>query len=261
MNLPILLYHHVGPLRPGTNRELTISPERFEAQIQFLVRHRYGPIGLSEWLDTRRTRSSLPGKRVVITFDDGYADTAEFALPVLRRFGFRATVYVVTGQVGGTNVWDQEWGSAAHQLMGVEQIRHWAGLGIEFGAHTRNHPDLTSRSGKELSEEVEGSAQDLARIVGYRPISFAYPYGVYDSGVRDCVARSFDAAVTCDEGLNTRATDPHLLRRAEISPSDNMLDFACRLRLGWLPVAHARRVLRQRAGAVLRRLRAAAVGA
>jgi peptidoglycan/xylan/chitin deacetylase (PgdA/CDA1 family) len=259
INLPVLLYHQVGPRRPGTNPELTLSPERFEAQIRFLGRRGYRAIGPSQWVDWCHRGQPLPAKPLLITFDDGYADIAQFALPILRRFDFAATVYVVTGQIGGTNLWDQrQWGSAVHRLMSAEQIRYWAGQGIGFGAHTRSHPDLTLQSSEELKEEIDGSAADLASIVGSRPVSFAYPYGIYDTRVRDCVQLSFEVALTCDEGLNSLATDLHRLRRAEILPSDNMWDFACRLNLGWLPVAHLRRAVRRRAGSAIRRLRAAA---
>lgn len=258
MNLPVLLYHHVGPACPGANPDLTIPPQRFEAHVRMLARRGYNTIGPSDWVDWCRKGKSLPGKPVLITFDDGYADTAEFALPILRRFGFGATVYVVTGQVGGTNVWDQRWGSAVHRLMSAEQIQYWAAQGIGFGAHTHSHPDLTSQNTEELNAEVTGSAADLASIVGNRPTSFAYPYGIHDAKVRDCVRRTYDLALTCEEGLNSRAMDLHLLRRAEILPSDSILDFVCRLSFGWLPMAHLRRALRGRAGSTIRRLRAAA---
>ena len=258
IRLPVLLYHHVGPELPGTNPALTVSPQQFEAQMRLLARRGYSSIGLPEWVNNCRKGKPSSAKRVLITFDDGYADTATFALPILRRFDFGATVYVVTGQIGGSNRWDQQRWSFAHRLMSAKEIGYWAKEGIGFGAHSRSHPDLTAQGSDELEEEVAGSAADLASILGSRPLSFAYPYGIYDGKVRDCVRRSFDVALTCDEGLNSLTTDLYLLRRAEILPSDSMLDFTCRLALGWLPIARLRRVLSGHASSAKRRLWAAA---
>ena len=74
----------------------------------------------------RREGKGLPDKPVLLTFDDGYADLAEYALPVLRRYGFGAGVFIVTGQVGGTNAWDEARSSGTHHLLTREQIRYWA---------------------------------------------------------------------------------------------------------------------------------------
>src|ERR1700730_6891640 len=135
--LPVLLYHHVGPRRPGTFPQLTISSQTFERQVRWLARIGYGRIRPSYWLAWLLDRTGLPEKAVLITFDDGYADLTEYALPVLQHYGFGAGVFIVTGQVGGTNAWDE--GSAPHQLMTGDQIRYWATQGIEFCAHSRTH--------------------------------------------------------------------------------------------------------------------------
>jgi peptidoglycan/xylan/chitin deacetylase (PgdA/CDA1 family) len=254
--LPALLYHRVGPPRQGTHPQLTVSPEQFERQVRWLVRRGYVGIRPSDWLAWRREGKALPAKPILLTFDDAYADTAEYAFPILKRYGFSAVVFVVTSQVGGTNAWDVAKGSGTLRLMTAEQIRHWASQGIEFGAHSRTHPDLTTLGERELADEVAGSAQDLSAILGTRVVSFAYPYGPYNEAVRRCVEASFDLALTCDEGLNTLATDPHLLRRTAISPREGMTGFRLRTRLGWNAILRlrARLRLRSRAKALLRRL-------
>lgn len=244
--LPVLLYHHVGPRRPGTSVPLTVSPGKFERQVRWLARRGYVGIRPSDWLRWRREGTGLPDKPVLLTFDDAYADVAEYALPVLQRHGFGAAVFVVTGQVGGTNRWDEVRGSGTHRVMTAEQIRCWAGRGIEFGAHSRTHPDLTTLGATELAEEVAGSGKELASITGVRTGSFAYPYGPYNQAVCDCVRGVFDLAFTTDEGLNTLRTDPHLLRRAMVLPSDSLADLECRLRWGWSPLQRFRARVRLR---------------
>jgi peptidoglycan/xylan/chitin deacetylase (PgdA/CDA1 family)/glycosyltransferase involved in cell wall biosynthesis len=254
--LPVLMYHHVGPPRPGTYPELTISPALFERHLRWLWRHRYTPIRSSDWIAWVREAKPLPAKPVLITIDDGYADVAEFALPILKRHGFTAVVYVVTSQIGGTNAWDEAQGSGTHRLMSADQIRDWTRAGIEFGVHTRTHPDLRSLAPDRLEAEIAGSADDLAELTGERPASFAYPYGYYNDAALQCAGHHFALAMTCDEGLNTLATRPESLRRVMIYPTDSMAEFAMRVRLGWSPIQHLRARLHPRARlrAVLRPL-------
>lgn len=257
VRLPVLLYHHVGPARPGISPELTVSPERFERQVRWLARRGYTAIRPSDWLAWRRRAIPLPPKPVLLTFDDGYEDLAEHALPVLYRHGFTAAVYIVTGLLGKTNQWDPAAGPAAHCLMTAGQIREWDRQGIEFGAHSRTHADLTAATPSRLEEEISGSADDLAALLGKRPVSFAYPFGHCNPEVRESVARIFDLAFTAREGLNDAATDPHQLRRTMVQPGDMLFNFAWRVRLGWDPLTRLRgRVrLRSRIRNAARRLR------
>ena len=123
----LLLYHHVGPSRPGIDSKLTLSPQRFEQQMRWLARRGYAGVKPSDWLRWIRGGEGLPEKPILLTFDDAYADTAEYGLPIVRKYGFSCVVFVVTERLGGTNAWDQARGRATLQLMTAEQIRHWAG--------------------------------------------------------------------------------------------------------------------------------------
>jgi glycosyltransferase involved in cell wall biosynthesis/peptidoglycan/xylan/chitin deacetylase (PgdA/CDA1 family) len=231
--LPVLLYHGVGPVEPGAYPELTIDPGKFEQQVSWLQRNGYRTIRTGDWLAWCLEGKSLPPKPVLLTFDDAYADLVDYAFPVLQAHGFTADVFVVTGQVGGHNSWDQKDGSPRLPCMSADQIRYWAGQGMEFGAHSRSHADLTTLSAAALEEEVTGSGRDLASILGTMPLSFAYPYGGYNETVRRCVAKTFQLAVTCDEGLNGLWTEPLLVHRTMVQPGDSLLDFALRVGFGY----------------------------
>lgn len=251
MRLPVLLYHNVGPRRHPEHQELTLSAGKFERQMRWLAAHRYTSITASDWLAWCREARPLPSKPVLITFDDGYADIGRYALPVLRRHGFRALVFVVTGQVGGTNSWDQA------PMMTGEQIRGWADQGIEFGAHSRTHPDLRALSATELDYEIKASREDLREILGADVAAFAYPYGFHNQDVQRCASEAFQCAFSTEEGLNDLSTNPHLLRRTMVQPDDILPFLACRLRLGYSP-AHRLRALiqvRARAKALWQRVR------
>lgn len=247
--LPVLLYHHVGPQRPGTPPDLTVSPQKFAQQVQWLARRGYQGIRPADWLRWYREGKGLPDKPVLLTLDDGYADLVDYALPILRRYGFGAAVYIVTGQLGGTNAWDEAKGSGTHRLMTAEQIRYWATQGIEFGAHSRTHADLTSLTSGELREEVLGSGSDLADLLGSRVVSFAYPYGFHNRAVDNCVRGAFDLAFLADdkaEGLNYLLTDPFQMRRTMVQPNDSLLDLELRARWGRNPILEFRAKLRLR---------------
>ncbi len=244
--LPVLAYHRIGTPAPLEWSELTVTPQKFERQIQWLAKHGYVGIKPCDWLAWCREGKDLPEKPVLLTFDDAYRDLTEHAFPVLKRYGFNATVFVVTQHLGKTNSWDQGSVRADLPLMTVEQVRYWANQGFEFGGHTRTHPDLTSVDNTRLTDEVEGGAQDLEHIVGKRAISFAYPHGLYNETVRQCAEKAFALAFTCDEGLNCLTTHPHLLQRTEVQPQDTLLDFGLRVRLGYDPLHDLRGRLRIR---------------
>ena len=144
--LPVLLYHHVGPVRPQTHLSLTVSPAAFARQVRYLERRGYQGISPSDWLRWRFDGKGLPEKPVLLTFDDGYTDLVQFAFPVLEEHGFKAAVYVVTERMGGTNTWDEVRGGGCHRLLTADQIQFWVKRGIEFGAHSRTHADLTTCS-------------------------------------------------------------------------------------------------------------------
>jgi peptidoglycan/xylan/chitin deacetylase (PgdA/CDA1 family) len=249
MRLPALMYHHVGPSKPGTYPELTVSPQRFERQIHWLARRGFVGIHPADWVEWLRTGKGLPDKPVLVTFDDGYADLAEFALPVLRRYGFGAVVFVVTGLVGRTNAWDEARGSATHRLLTAEQIRYWATQGIEFAAHSRTHTDLTTLSADELAGEVVGSRDDLAKILGSAVTSFAYPYGSYNQAVYECARGAYRLTFRADEktpGISYLCTDPYDLQRTMVHPEDGLADLECRVRWGHSPIQEMRERLRLR---------------
>ena len=246
LRCPALLYHHVGSARPGMPPTLTTSPDRFERQIRFLHQRGFTAITAGRWLDWLEGGAPLPDRPFVLTFDDGFADLAEHAFPILRCYGYGATVFVVTGRIGGFNDWDAPLGFPPTRLLDREQLLAWSRQGIEFGAHTRTHADLTRLSAHELDQEVGGSRKELEDILGQPARTFAYPFGHFNDTVVNRVRELFDLAFSCIEGINTLATDLHLQRRTMTLPSDSVLDLALRTRLGHSPLHALKAHLRVR---------------
>ncbi len=218
LRLPVLMYHSIGPLRDGFSIYLTVSPELFERQLQWIRKHGYTPIRVADWVAYQRDGKPLPEKPILLTFDDAYRDLAEFGLPLLRKYGYTGTVFVVTDEIGGTNTWDLHLGLTEQPLMSEEQIRLWSQQGIEFGAHTRTHADLTTATPEAIAEEMRGSRKRLEEILGVPVTALAYPYGYYTEQVAEIARQHFDAALTCDLGMNSIATDLLHLQRCEVVP-------------------------------------------
>jgi len=227
----VLLYHHVGPLSPGNNAGMSIPAAMFERQVQWLAKHNWTPITTKQWVGWVHGENTLPEKPVILTFDDALEDLTKYAFPVLRRHGFPGVCFVVTGKLGQLNDWAGD-RTGHDRLMTISDVREWANAGIEFGAHTRTHPDLRTLDGEALNAEVAGSKRDLEEILGAKIHSFAYTYGDYDEASTKCAQRHFDCSFTCDEGLNTLSTEPHLLRRTMMSPFDWSTDLRLRLTCG-----------------------------
>lgn len=200
----VLMYHSVSPSAEDPLR-VTVSPARFDSQLGWLRRRGLRGVSLGELLATSpgRARASL----VALTFDDAYRDFVEFALPVLRRYGFGATVYVVAGRVGGVNDWERS--GPTRPLMTDEDIREAAGSGIEIGSHGLSHRRLPAVSESELEDEVAHSRELLERVLGPNAsvCSFAYPYG--EVGGREIAAvRAAGYRQACAVG---RAEQPGVL--------------------------------------------------
>jgi peptidoglycan/xylan/chitin deacetylase (PgdA/CDA1 family) len=243
--LPVLLYHRIGPPLPSPHPELTVSPQKFESQLRFLVRQGFTGISSASWLAALADGVPLPPRPIVLTFDDGYADLAERAFPSLKRLGWSATVFISTSTVGGRSEWDEPEGTDL-PILSADDIRIWAARGIEFGAHGSTHRDLTRVEPEQLRREVVGGRDELAELLGRPVTAFAYPYGSYNEKVRELVAGSFELAFGLDEGLNDAATDRTQLRRTMVQSADTTLDLLLRTRLGWSPFQRVRARVRVR---------------
>ena len=231
--LPILMYHSIGPLREGFDPFLTISPKMFERHLRWLSQHGFTPIHLSDWVDYVRSGKSLPDKPVLLTFDDAYCDTAEFGFPLLQKYGFKGTLFVVTDQIGGTNAWDLHLGLSEQKLMTADQISYWAERGIEVGSHTKTHPDLRITAPEQIADQMRGSRERLEQLTSKPVMALAYPYGYFTDESAEIARRFYDAALTCDIGINTLSTDTLRLRRATVVPRYTLFDMWGSVTLGF----------------------------
>jgi peptidoglycan/xylan/chitin deacetylase (PgdA/CDA1 family) len=248
----VLLYHHVGPVRVESCRGLTVTPESFSRQMKALAALGYSTVTPSQLADSIKGGAELPPQSFLITFDDGYRDLVEFALPELQRRSFCPTVFIPTSLIGGTLGCSSRDPSGVMPIMSREEIVEWHRRGVVFGAHSRSHPDLTTLNDDELADEVRGSRDDLSSIIGEKVDAFAYPYGKTTDKVRAVVSEVYDSAFTVEEGLNAKGTDAHLLRRTMVQHNDSIVDVCLRVRFGKSAMQSLRKGLRGSLDAVTR---------
>ncbi|WP_240969796.1 polysaccharide deacetylase family protein [Actinacidiphila epipremni] len=172
----VLMYHSVARCAQDPYR-VTVSPRRLAAQLGWLRRAGLTGVGVTELLEAR---AEGRGRGLVgLTFDDGYEDFLTAAVPLLRAYGHRATVYVLPGRLGGENAWDAE--GPRKGLLTQEGIRAVAAFGMEVGSHGLRHVDLTRCDATTLAAEVCESRELLGALTG-RPVDgFCYPYGAVDA--------------------------------------------------------------------------------
>lgn len=211
----IFMYHHVSPtIAPGPYaRALTVPPAEFEQQLSWLRSRGCVTTTVEQVVaDASKPRRNC---EAALTFDDGYDDAVRFALPLLRRYGARATFYITTGYVGQPGHVSR---AALARLLQA---------GMEIGAHSVHHYDLTTLPGAQSVQEIIGSRRSLQSWTGGAVSSFAYPAGRQDAGVvNDVRAAGFANAVTTDPGEVSRADDPFLLPRYRILRGGGLALFA-----------------------------------
>jgi peptidoglycan/xylan/chitin deacetylase (PgdA/CDA1 family) len=219
MQVPILMYHYIRvPTDSQANDrvgwDLSTPPDVFKTQMDYLDEHGYHPITLTDFRDYLKGSRPLPDRPIVLTFDDGYADLYTQAFPVLKHHHFKAVAYIVSGFVGrvGVNV-------------SADQVREMDAAGIEIGAHTVNHVDLT-KSGGSLGNEVGGSKTALEAIVGHPVLDFCYPSGRFNAQVIQAVqAAGYESATTTQSGAVHTLADRFAWSRVRVSGGESMDDF------------------------------------
>ena len=236
----ILMYHAIGE-REG---RFTISERRFRLQLAWLKRRGYRVISLDELVRCRREFRLPPAKSVVITFDDGYKDTLELALPMLERLGFPCTLFLPSA-AGVDGAWDENGELGGRELLALDQASAFLARG-SVGAHTRTHVDLLSVGPEEARAEIAGSKAELEEALGVPVTLFAYPFGRYDDEIRRLVREAgFEAACTIAPGPNWPATDSFELHRFEVHGTDSLFRFALMVWLGDIDRMLPRRLRRR----------------
>jgi peptidoglycan/xylan/chitin deacetylase (PgdA/CDA1 family) len=198
-----------------------VTPTRLRQQFGVLRRMGLRGVSVRELMQTPSTKT----RRVGLTFDDGYADFATEAMPLLAEFGFTASVYVVVGRLGGVNGWDNP---PVRSLMTAEQVRAAHGAGHEIGSHGLKHVRLSTQSPDTLGEEIVESKRLLEGVIASPVTGFCYPYGDRSPQVRAMVCESYDYACAAAPGIRG---DRWAIPRFHVGQSDGPSRMVAKLAL------------------------------
>jgi peptidoglycan/xylan/chitin deacetylase (PgdA/CDA1 family) len=177
----ILMYHGVADVAEDPYH-LCVTPARFTEQMTWLKEHGLRGVAIGTLVDAMR--AGRPRGLVGITFDDGYVNVLDEALPVLLRHGFTASMFIISGRLGGRNEWDE---GPRWPLMSAAQVGELAAAGMEIGSHSTTHRRLADVDPGQLEAEVSGSRSSLTELLGVPVRGFAYPYGSMDATTRSAV--------------------------------------------------------------------------
>ncbi len=208
---PVLLYHHIiTDAEPG-NYDVTAI--KFEEQMQWLFDHGYQTITVTQLANLIRTGGEIPERPVVITFDDGNLDNFKNAYPILKKFGFAATFYVVENYINGKD------------MVTTEQLKELIQNGWEIGCHSHSHKDLTA-PGVDLEMEIRWAKLNMEEKLGVAVDSFAFPFGRANQEVwRLTSAYQFTSAVGLGSTYVHNSNTLFFLSRIEIKNEYSMEKF------------------------------------
>jgi peptidoglycan/xylan/chitin deacetylase (PgdA/CDA1 family) len=207
------MYHALG----AEPSPITTSPSTFEWQMRWLHERGYSVVPLSQLVKRLRAGERPSGATAVITFDDGFLSVYTTAFPILARYHFPATVFIVSGYCGKSNDWPSQPAAAPrHALVGWGQIREMDRHGFEFGAHTVTHPLLNRLTPDEAAYEVVGSKGMIEESLGHSIELFAYPYGRLNGAIKALVRHTYLGACGTRLGLVRRGSDAWELARIEV---------------------------------------------
>jgi len=215
--IPILMYHSIAKSLKGDKmRGLSVPPNLFARHMSILRFLGYQGLSL-EKLEPYLT-GKKSGKVIGITFDDGYQDNYISALPILKRYGFSSTCFLVPNLIGKTNSWDVKYGIREKKLMTYDDIDIWIKSGMEIGSHTLNHIKLSKCADEDLNNEILLSKRNLEKIFGVSIKSFCYPYGDFNQKVKEKVIEyGYTMATTTYRGHASCSRDMFSLPRVLIT--------------------------------------------
>lgn len=221
LRVPILMYHYVSVPPPDADAirmDLSVTPERFEEQMAYFASQGYQTVSLQALYDAVAFGKPLPRKPIVFTFDDGYADAYLNAVPILKRYNFGGTFYVITGFVGrkGYLTWPEV----------VEMARE----GMDIQSHSVLHTPMKGRTSEALRQEMLGSKRALEQATGNPVNFFCYPSGQYDALAIDVLKETgYLSAVTTKPGAWQNEALPYEWPRVRVRGRDTLPDLVKRV--------------------------------
>jgi peptidoglycan/xylan/chitin deacetylase (PgdA/CDA1 family) len=213
VSVPILTYHSID----NSGSVISTSAEKFRSQMRYLAESSFNIISLKEIINCIIEQRPFPPRSVAITFDDGFKNVHDMAYPVLKEFGFGATVFLVSEYCGKKNQWNKQSKLIPGlDLLDWEEIGEMADNGIDFGAHTISHPNLSKLPIDRAIEQIVTSKTMIQSHIGKEVLFFSYPYGIQTGETRRLVKDEFYGACSTELAFVTLKSDIHSLPRIDM---------------------------------------------
>ena len=209
-HVPVFMYHRIKPAseRGGDPADLVVDPTVFDSQLAALEAHGWHTITSRQLASAVEANEALPARTFVITIADGREDGYAHAFPILRKHGFVATFFVITGRL-----------DEARYLTWAELCEMQA-AGMEIGTHTARHVDETTYTRSQTDRQVNAAQRAIARHLGLPPVSFAYPFGQRPANlVASVMASGLDVAYTTVGGADETEATAYFWPRVRVHPT------------------------------------------
>lgn len=243
-SVPVLTYHSIDE----SGSILSTPPKTFRSQMRALASMGYCAVALRDLLDGWDGSRSRSGRPVVLTFDDGFANVADHALPILQELSFSATLFVVADYCGRNNDWPGQPATVVRKpTMTMRQLRNAVDCGFEVGSHTMTHADLTRADAPALKHEIVDSRKMLEDELGAEVSTFAYPCGGISAPAAELVREHYRAGCSTELRYAHRSSPRELLPRLDSYYLSSQLVFRALgtpVGRGYLSLRHLGRLLK-----------------
>ena len=210
-HVPVLMYHRIIPTSEAGDSlpDLVVSPETFSVHMKALFDAGWHSITMATLADDMETDRTIPAKTFVITFDDGWYDGYVYAFPIMRKYGFVGTFYVITSRINNAD------------FLSTQELQTLEAAGNDICNHTVNHTSLATVSVSQATQEVEKASEQIAAAIGHRPVSLAYPMGGITTAAAFVVSETPDMklAVTENSGNSETWFGRYAMPRVRVLPS------------------------------------------
>ncbi|GII91483.1 polysaccharide deacetylase family protein [Sinosporangium siamense] len=251
--VPILMYHSVTERPNPETRPLAVRTSVFAEQMSLLRDRGFSPLSLGGLTEAFHS-GTVPGKPIVVTFDDGYADFHSDALPVLERHGIPATVFVTSGWLADAG--RHAAGRPLDTMLSWSQVREAVSCGVEIGGHSHSHPQLDQLPDRDLAGELRTNKALLEDETGRPVVTMAYPYGYSSARVRREVARAgYSTACAVANALTSAVHDRLALPRLTVAANTTMGKFLRAVEGSGIPLIYLKERALTKGYAVVRRTR------